>query len=444
MAEHKPRPKLVFADEDGNIYDHPELEMLVRRGDRLEPPRPDELIPLPPESELFLLPGRDALGFDPDSGEIERLEERAVAAFACPGHTLSATAAYAANPGAPVLPLFAYGAVGFSGDRFYVAATRVDEDRRQVFTGISRDRIVKGAKALRAKYPKNRLVEHLSGCALTSCCPAARNLALGRFEAPLPTSRVCNARCVGCLSLQDPDSGFPSTQNRIAFRPTAQEIVEIMAEHGRREKRPVFSFGQGCEGEPLTEAKVICEAVSRFRRDGGQGTVNINTNASLPDAVEAFAAAGGSSIRVSMSSADPALYAAYYRPNGYDFAAVRESIARAKAGGLFVSLNFLFFPGVSDTEAELAALSALIDEHKVDFVQLRNLNLDPELYMRVATESGALADQARVAAMGLKNFRKRLKKACPWLRFGYFNPYLGQEKEASGGRGDNPPGPLER
>jgi len=430
MAEHKPRPKLVFADETGNIYDHPDLEMLVRRGDRLEPPRPDEIIPLPPESELFLLPGRDALGFDPETGEIERLEDRAVAAFVCPGHTLSGTAAYATRDGAPVLPLFAYGAVGFSGDRFFVAAVKVDEDRRQVFTGIAQDRIIKGARALQAKYPKNRLLMHLAGCALTSCCPAARNLALGRFEAPLPTSRVCNARCIGCLSLQDQDSGFPSTQNRIDFRPTAAEIVEVMQEHSRHERRPVYSFGQGCEGEPLTEAAVICEAVTRFRREGGQGTVNINTNASFPDRVEAFAKAGGSSIRVSLSSADPALYEAYYRPKGYGFSDVRESIRRAKAAGLFVSLNFLFFPGVSDTEAELAALAALVEEYRVDFIQLRNLNLDPELYLSVAAQSGVMTDPARLASMGLRNFRKRLKKACPWLRFGYFNPYLDAAAEA--------------
>ena len=429
MAEHKPRPKLVFADESGNIYDHPELEMLVRRGDRLEPPRPDELIPLPPESELFLLPGRDALGFDAETGEVERLEEQAVAAFVCPGHTLSATAAYAARPNAPVLPLFAYGAVGFSGDRFFVAASRVDEDRRQVFSGIPQGRIAKGAKALRAKFPENRLIAHLSGCALTYCCPAARNLALGRFEAPLPTARACNARCIGCLSLQDPDSGFPSTQNRIAFAPSATEIVEVMTEHSRHERRPIYSFGQGCEGEPLTEIGAISEAVAAFRKAGGRGTVNVNTNASLPDAVERFGAAGGSSIRVSLSSADPVLYTAYYRPKGYAFVDVCESIARAKANGLFVSLNFLFFPGVSDTEAELAVLTELITAHKVDFVQLRNLNLDPQLYMEVVAQSGALSDPARLASMGLRNFRKRLRKACPWLRFGYFNPYLGEGTE---------------
>jgi len=424
MAEYKPRPRLVYADDAGNIYDHPELEMLVRRGDRVEPPRPDEIIPLPPESELFLLPGRDALGFDPATGRVERLGERAVAAFVCPGHTLSATAAYDTTPGAPVLPLFAYGAVGFSGERFVVAAAKVDEDRRQVFSGIDPERIVRGAEKLGRKFPKNRLITHLTGCALTSCCPAARNLALGRFEAPLPTSQVCNARCVGCLSHQDPDSGFPSTQNRITFRPTAAEIVEIMTEHARHERRPIHSFGQGCEGEPLTEAALIGEAVERFRKEGGRGTVNINTNASLPDGVEAFAKAGGSSIRVSLSSADPVLYEAYYRPKNYGFNDVRQSILRAKAGGLFVSLNFLFFPGVSDTEAELAALSALIRETKVDFVQLRNLNLDPERYLALVKASGALADPARQASMGLRNFRKRLRKDCPWLRFGYFNPYL--------------------
>jgi len=426
MTEHKPRPRLVYADEGGNIYDHPDLEMLVRRGNRLEPPRPDEIIPLPPESELFLLPGRDALGFDPATGQVERLDVPAVAAFVCPGHTLSATAAYDTKPGAPVLPLFAYGAVGFSGDRFVVAAAKVDEDRRQVFCGIDPERITKGAEKLQRKFPKNRLVAHLAGCALTSCCPAARNLALGRFEAPLPTSQVCNARCVGCLSHQEPDSGFPSTQNRITFRPTAAEIVEIMAEHGRHERRPIYSFGQGCEGEPLTEAALISEATARFRREGGVGTVNINTNASLPDGVEAFAKAGGSSIRVSLSSADPVLYEAYYRPKNYRFDDVRESIVRAKASGLFVSLNFLFFPGVSDTEAELAALGSLIHETKVDFVQLRNLNLDPERYLALVRESGALANPARQASMGLKNFRKRLRKANPWLRFGYFNPYLGE------------------
>jgi pyruvate-formate lyase-activating enzyme len=423
MSSDKPTPKLVFADPSGDIFDHPDLDMLVRRGDQLGLPRPDELMPLPPESELFLLPGRSALGLDPETGQVEELEELAVAAFVSPGHTLSATTAYASREGAPTLPLFAYGAVGMMHDRFYVCAKRVDQDQRQVFAGVPQKRIVAGAKSLMARFPKNRLVSHLSGCALTFCCPAARNLALGRFEAPLPTSRTCNARCVGCLSLQDKDSGFPSTQNRIGFRPTPEEVCQVMLAHGEREPRPILSFGQGCEGEPLTEASLLAEAAHLYRSRGGAGTVNVNTNGSLPDTVEDLRRAGFDSMRVSLASARSPLYEAYARPQGYAFAQVAETIHRAKAAGLFVSVNFLYHPGVSDTEEELEALGGLIEDSKADFVQLRNLNLDPEVYAKVVTGSGV----GFGPSMGLGNFMKRLRKRCPWLKYGYFNPYLGGE-----------------
>ncbi len=419
----KPPIHLLFADETGNIYDHPDLLMLCRRGDEFALPRPDEIIPLPEECEVFYLPGRRAVGLDQETGEAEVLEERAVAAFVTPGYTLTGHAAYRSEPGAPVLPLFAYGAVGFAEDRLWVCAKRVDEDPRQVFTRISPQRISEGAHRLMRRFPKNRLITHLSVCALTYGCPAAKNLALGRFEAPLPTSRVCNARCVGCISLQPEDSGFPATQNRIAFTPTAEEIAEVMTAHAEREKRPVLSFGQGCEGEPLTEAALIASAVARFRGQNGPGTVNVNTNGSLPGAVPELARAGVDSLRVSLNSARPDLYEAYYRPKGFGLPDVRATIAAAKAAGLFVSLNYLFFPGVSDTEAELDALVDLLTETRPDFIQLRNLNIDPELYLGLASRAVTPSP-----SMGYGNFRKRLKKLCPWLGYGYFNPYLGDRR----------------
>jgi pyruvate-formate lyase-activating enzyme len=416
-------PHLVFADASGRIYDHPDLLMLTRRGDELALPRPGEVMPLPPESELFVLPGRRAVGLDPETGEAEALEEQAVAAFVCPGHTATGVVAFHKDQDAPVLPMFSYAAVGFAEGRLWVCTKKVDEDRRQVFAGIPRERIAKGAQRLLAAYPKNRLMAHLANCALTYCCPAARNLALGRYEAPLPTARTCNARCLGCLSAQPEDSGFPATQQRIAFAPDAKEIVQVMAEHCLREKRPILSFGQGCEGEPLTEAATIAEAVAAFRAAGGQGAVNVNTNASLPEGVDRIARAGADSIRVSLVSARPGLYADYYRPRGYGFSDVVESIRTAKADGLWVSLNLIFFPGVTDTEEELAALSDLVGSHKVDFIQLRNLNLDPDLYLALA------ANHPGGPAMGLQHFRKRLRKACPWLEYGYFNPYLRDGKK---------------
>ena len=421
MASSSIRPRLVVADEHGDIYDHPDLYMVVRRGNEFALPRPDELMPLPDESELFLLPGRTAVGLDPESGEAVEEEALAVAAFAAPAHTLTAHPAYVTAEDAPMLPLFAYGAVGFANDRFYICAKKVDDDKRQVFKGITPSRLRKQAEALMKRYPDNRLIQHLAArCALTYSCPAARNLCLGRFEAPLPVSRACNARCIGCISEQEKGSRICATpQNRMAFTPTAEELVEVMLHHmGNESGQPIYSFGQGCEGEPLTEHRLIAEAVRLFRSRGGRGTVNLNSNASLPGAVEEIAAAGLSSLRVSLNSAREEPYTRYYRPKGYSFADVRESIARAKKAGVYVSLNLLYFPGFTDTEEESAALVSLVREHRIDCIQLRNLNIDPEYYPEI------MDGVATGPCIGFTNFRKRLKSACPWVRTAYFNPYV--------------------
>lgn len=419
MASPSIRPCLVVASPDGEIYDRPELLMVCRRGNEFTLPRPDELMPLPDESELFLLPGRRALGLDPESGQLERQEELAVAAFAAPAHTLTAHPAYMSDPDAPMLPLFAYGAVGVANDRLYICAKKVDEDPRQIFKGIPPALIRKKAEALMKRFPDNRLVQHLAAkCALTYNCPAARNLCLGRYEAPLPVSRACNARCIGCISRQEEGSRICATpQNRMNFTPTAREIVEVMEYHAANERTaPIYSFGQGCEGEPLTESALLAEAVRLFRSRGGKGTVNLNSNASLPEAVAELADAGLSSLRVSLNSARELPYSRYYRPQGYDFSQVRESIRRAKAGGVHVSLNLLYFPGFTDTELETAALLDLIIAERVDCVQLRNLNIDPEYYLEL------MRDIETGPSLGFLNFRKRLKKECPRLHIGYFNP----------------------
>ncbi len=422
MASSSIVPMMVFADADGNIYDDPDLLMVCRRGNELALPKPDELMPLPDESELFLLPGRYALGLSEESGQLEMQDDMlAVAAFAAPAHTLTAHPAYHSGKDAPMLPLFAYGAVGFANGRFYICARKVDEEPRQVFKNIPRRKLEQEAHKLARLYPKNRLVQHLAHkCALTYSCPAARNLCLGRYEAPLPVSRACNARCIGCISQQEKGSRICSTpQNRMAFTPTAAELVEVMRHHAANEtEKPIFSFGQGCEGEPLTEARLIAEAVAAFRAEGGRGTVNLNSNASIPQAVISVSEAGLSSLRVSLNSAREESYARYYRPQGYCFADVRQSIVEAKARGVFVSLNLLFFPGFTDTEEEFSALLELAESTRLDFIQLRNLNIDPEYYLSLmeGIETGP--------CIGFANFRKRLRKACPWLKFGYFNPYV--------------------
>ncbi|MEI9943120.1 MAG: hypothetical protein WDN26_02780 [Chitinophagaceae bacterium] len=117
-------------------------------------------------------------------------------------------------------------------------------------------------------YPHNRLVNHLgNNCALTYQCPAARNYFLGRWECPVPSSPACNANCVGCISLQPDEETIVSTQDRLAFKPTPEEIVEFTVPAILKLlPTPIISFGQGCEGEPLLMWETLCEAIKEIRK----------------------------------------------------------------------------------------------------------------------------------------------------------------------------------
>ncbi|MBE0583750.1 MAG: radical SAM protein [Desulfofustis sp.] len=393
--------------------------------ERIVRPELTDLIELPEGSELFVLPDRLPVGSDPISGEPLLLEEdpgqpgrpiQAVAAFMAPAHTALYTAAYHRQADAPLLPLFAYTAVGWHQGRFWVTAFRSDSDQRQDARHFRQDQINRLTQKALQQHRDNRLIQHLGICCLTYHCPAARNYFLGRWEAPLPSSPVCNARCLGCISLQE--SGCcPSTQARIAFVPSPREICEIAVPHLKTAPSPIVSFGQGCEGEPLLQADLLATSIQAIRRQTARGTVNCNTNASLPGAIDRLARAGLDSLRVSLNSARQRYYERYYRPHGYGFADVRQSILTMKKHGRFVSLNYFILPGFTDAEEELEALVELVQTTGVDLIQLRNLNMDPEHYF-------ATLEVPSEPTIGMRFWLKQLKKRLPDLRLGYFNPPL--------------------
>lgn len=419
-------PSLVIADDEGNIVDFPELDMAGMAAGRYQRPDLEDLIPLPKGSELFVLPGRLPIGCDPASGEPLLLDDnpftpgkpvQAVAAFMAPAHTAIFTAAFqSANTSSP-LPLFAYTAVGWYDGRFWVPAFRSDPDIRQDADQYSQKGVEKRTRAKLKNTRDNRLIQHLGKCCLTYGCPAARNYFLDRWEAPLPTSPQCNARCVGCISLQE--SGCcPSTQDRIGFVPTAQEISSMAIPHLQNASRAIVSFGQGCEGEPLLQAATILEAIRLIRKSTSRGTINLNTNASLPASVARLAEAGLDSIRVSCNSVQEKYYTRYYRPNGYRFDDVKDSIREMKKAGRFVSLNYFILPGFTDSVPEFDQLCLFIEELAPDFIQLRNLNMDPEWYLRV------LEFPQNIERLGMRRWLSGLKHRFPALNFGYFNPSL--------------------
>ena len=420
-------PDLVFADESGRILDLPDLEAVGSSAGRWVRPDPEDWIPLPPGSELFLLPRRIPVGYDRRTRRFRVLDDArfgritAVAAFSAPAHTVLHSAAYRSLRNAPVLPLFAYGAVGWRDDGFVTTAMRIDPDPRQDIDRFDGAEIQLRAQRRMSEEPDNRLLQHLGGCALRSGCPAARNLFMERWEAPLPTSPSCNASCLGCISLQQ-NSPVCATQERIRFVPTPEEICDVAIPHLRSAPRAVVSFGQGCEGEPLLQAPTIEQAIRDMRRATSRGTINMNTNGSLPQAVAALARAGLDSIRVSLNSARPGCYERYYEPRGYRFEDLMDCVRVIKAAGGFASLNYFVLPGFSDQPEEVDALIDFVAETGVDLIQMRNFNIDPEWYLAHVGHRPPARPEER--PVGIRILMQRLSERIPALRFGYYNPCL--------------------
>ncbi|HTL10674.1 MAG TPA: radical SAM protein, partial [Chitinophagaceae bacterium] len=328
-------PYILYSDGKGNIFEDNSLYATGRSGWDAYPVDPADWIALPEGGSLYELPGRRGIGIDVETGDMRLCEKGwAVAAFIPPAHTGLYIAAYETAPDAPTLPLFCYTAAGWYNDGFYVPAVRIEQDVRQESAGYDAAKITSGTAHLLEAYPHNRLVKHLmNNCCLTYHCPAARNLSLARWECPVPTSPACNANCIGCISFQPQEETIPSTQDRLTFKPTAEEIVEFTVPHLATAPYPIVSFGQGCEGEPLLMWETIRAAIIEMRKHTPRGSININTNGSKPDAVRALCEAGLNSIRVSTNSARKHIYEAYYRPNNYQFEDIVESLKVVRSFG---------------------------------------------------------------------------------------------------------------
>lgn len=448
ITDHLPL-NAVVANRDGDIFELEDYGAAAMDGDQPALLTRGQTIEMPHGSELMMLPRTRPLVFSFDRGTFEVLHENPyapgeeifpVAIFNSPGYVNRHFCAYEHIDHDYLLPLFSYGACGWAdgedssgsgggqgeggreggghpgGSGFRSAAICVETEPRQDLRLMPHDGIVSGVEAMRIRYQDNRLMRHLERCALEYGCPAAKNFFLGRYEAPLPTSRVCNANCLGCISLQQ-ENNLMACQDRISFIPEPYEIAQVALEHLTRVKNSVASFGQGCEGDPLTAFHVIEPALRLIREKTDCGTLNMNTNAGLSDHLSQLFDAGLDSVRVSMNSVRPACYTTYFRPKSYTYSDVMRSIEIAGRKGKFVSINYLNCPGVTDSELEFTALREFLSRYPVNMIQWRNMNYDPLIYLRTMERASA-----RSPALGMETIIRELEKEFPELRHGYFNP----------------------
>ena len=126
--------------------------------------------------------------------------------------------------------------------------------------------------------------------------------------------------------------------------------------------------------------------------------------------------AGLDSLRVSIISAREESYDAYYRAS-YPLDNVKESLRYALDHDVYVSLNLLHFPGFTDRVEELAAWQEFFRVLPVQMIQMRNLNIDPTLFLRTMPE-------AESDPVGTKNFMDTLHAEFPQLVIGSFSHYV--------------------
>ena len=373
---------------------------------------PDALIPLPAGTTLMHLPGRRPLGRSASGEAVEPDDPDAVAVAAVlpPGYLRTWLPAYIERTEAPVLPLYGYAAVGSVDGEPRVAALRTDQwkawdpeaaDRRQIGIAI---------RTARRSLPDSRLLQHLETCATDYRCLTAQNIFLRRGEGAIPVSPACNAACLGCISEQWGDVDSPQT--RLAFAPSAAEIAEVAGWHLSAGDENFVSFGQGCEGEPLTRSSALIEATRRIRAAAPAATIHVNSNGSRPDVLRRLVGAGLNSIRISIFSLDDGRFRAYYRPVGYGLEQVAECADIVSRSGGQVTVNLLTFPGITDAAPEIDLLVDFIHRHAVQQVQLRSLNVDPHwLLDRIPSPSRGI---------GMREFVDVLQARCPDLQLGNF------------------------
>ena len=406
-------PYLVYCTPEGEISEEPRLQALTF-GNR--PLDAAELIPLPDGVTLAMMPDRLAVGKKHGGEQLALPASRgwAAAALLPIGYTRTQLPAYEKVPGTEPLPFFGYSAVAGMNGRLYVAAMKTDDPRKWHPRAFNKRTLTRLVQEKQAAFPNNRIVEQHAHCALDYSCPTASNLFFARWEMAIAVSPGCNARCIGCISKQEEEE-LISPQDRLTFIPTVDEIVEVAVPHLEQAEEAIVSFGQGCEGEPLLQWRRIEQAIRIIRGRTDRGVININSNASNPRWLQRLYDAGLDTLRASTISGHPETYSAYYRPLGYSFEDVKESLKRARDAGVYSSINLLCFPGMIDREREVEALLAFIKETGLRLIQLRNLNIDPEVLLPRMPELDSMG-----RALGMRAMIKVLKREAPEVEIGNF------------------------
>ena len=239
----------LYSDRNGRIWEDKHLAFLGRSGQQWVEAEEEDLITLPAGCSLVMVPGHYPVGIDIDD-KVNCREKTPqgvpAVALACllpQGFTRTLLPATVAPRGAAEIPILGYTAVAGMKNKVMAAAIPTDEHRKWHPERYNTPDLEQMVESRLGQFPRNRILRQLAHCSLHYSCFTAQNIFYRRWEGGIPTTSRCNARCLGCISRGH--TSVPSPQERLGFRPTAEEDCRGGLLPPGNGSEAIISFGQG-------------------------------------------------------------------------------------------------------------------------------------------------------------------------------------------------------
>ena len=246
------RLTLLYATPDGEIGEAPALRPLDLDGGLIAA---SDLIPMPAGTTVAMMPGRLAVGRDRHGQRVTLPGERgwAISAFLPIGYTRTRIPGYdlappeLTPPQAETLPFFGYTALVSRDGELCVTALATDDPERWHPDAYAEPELAKLVRRRLASEPENRVLRQHAHCALDYHCPTASNLFFGRWEGAIAVAGAATP-AASAASRNRTKTSWSPRRTACYSCPTQTRSIDVAVRHLEQSPDAIISFRPGLRG----------------------------------------------------------------------------------------------------------------------------------------------------------------------------------------------------
>lgn len=375
-------PNLLFADKNGNIYDHPTLKMTGKTNSFDIVPYETELTELPSKHKINFLEGAVPLGYDQEKARIVEFEGGFPVYITPPkGYIRVLMPSFKMLKNTNMLHE-EYTAVGFTDDTFYFPGIKVDiltEDITEILS----------FKDIIAKFDQtnNRLIKNFLKMSRKT---------FGEVETltPFGNEIILDFKYLGEVK--------------------SSEIYELIDIYCREQKLPVVTFRNVSSSEnsfdSFIEVLRLCSKLSPL-------TINVD-NPILPNAqIKKILEYQPHSITIPLISPSDSflvknvsLALGLGEKHNDNVQKITEIFEKY---GTHIFINLLTLPGFTDRSGNVQNIVDFLNTYRINSLKLSNMKTDISTVFQGE-------ESLKEELLGIRTMLKMLKKSCKGLRFSVF------------------------